>query len=162
MYKELIALRELIGEYREDTEKNYALRDIICQKIIDAGLEKDCKFEAGSKQGISFTVENAKLFSKSVIDRYFVQVYEYLQVLEQRLFSSGLHVLGDAPNEEQLRSYLEAYFDGELSEDAIDNVVTHKTVETQYIASPDKLTEAAEIANLLTKNTDEITTYCEV
>ncbi|MDJ0595693.1 MAG: magnesium chelatase subunit H [Pleurocapsa sp. MO_226.B13] len=166
LYKELIALRELIGEYREDTEKNYALRDIICQKIVDAGLEKDCKFEEGLKQGISFTVENAKLFSKNVINQYFVQVYEYLQVLEQRLFSSGLHVLGDAPTEEQLRSYLEAYFDGELSEDAIEDIISRKdvyprmraeaqrdNVETQNFAS---LKEATRIRDLLAQNTDEM------
>ena len=166
LYKELIALRELIAEYREDTEKNYALRDIICQKIVDAGLEKDCKFEEGIKQGIDFTVENAKLFSKNVIDRYFVRVYEYLQVLEQRLFSSGLHVLGEKPDAEKLRSYLEAYFDGELSKDDIDSAVDRnplnphfegRRVETQHAASSDKLTEALKIRDLLTQNTDEMT-----
>ncbi|MEM7757428.1 MAG: magnesium chelatase subunit H [Cyanobacteria bacterium P01_A01_bin.40] len=158
LYKELIALRELIGEYREDTEKNYALRDIICQKIVDAGLEKDCKFEEGLKQGIDFTVENAKLFSKNVINQYFVAVYEYLQVLEQRLFSSGLHVLGQKPNPEQLRSYLEAYFDGELSDDAIDNIVTANPVGSFHETTlPGKLTEATKIAELLTQNTDEMT-----
>ena len=161
LYKELISLRELIGEYREDTEKNSALRNIICQKIVDAGLEKDCKFEFGLKQGISFTIENAKLFSKNVINQYFVQVYEYLQVLEQRLFSSGLHVLGDAPNKEQLRSYLEAYFDGELSEDDIEEIISRRgakaqrdNVETQNLVS---LEEATRIRDLLAQNTDEMT-----
>ena len=158
LYKELIALRELIGEYREDTEKNSALRNIICQKIVDAGLEKDCKFEEGLKQGIDFTVENAKLFSKNVINQYFVKVYEYLQILEQRLFSSGLHVLGQKPDPEQLRSYLEAYFDGELSDDAIDNIVTKNLVGSFHGTSlPEQLTEATKIAELLTQNTDEMT-----
>ncbi|MEM9509625.1 MAG: magnesium chelatase subunit H [Cyanobacteria bacterium P01_E01_bin.35] len=159
LYKELIALRELIGEYREDTEKNYALRNIICQKIVDAGLEKDCKFEEGLKQGIDFTVENAKLFSKNVINQYFVAVYEYLQVLEQRLFSSGLHVLGQKPNPEQLRSYLEAYFDGELSESDIDGIVSRKDAKTQSRGeglSP-KFEEGERIKDLLKQNTDEMT-----
>ena len=161
LYKELIALRELIGEYREDTEKNYALRDIICQKIVDAGLEKDCKFEEGLKQGIAFTVENARLFSKNIINQYFVQVYEYLQVLEQRLFSSGLHVLGDVPNEEQLKSYLEAYFDGELSEDAIDGVISGENnppnPPDKESSLPEKWEEAMKIRDLLSQNTDEMT-----
>ncbi|WP_019506649.1 magnesium chelatase subunit H [Pleurocapsa sp. PCC 7319] len=165
LYKELIALRELIGEYREDTEKNSALRDIICQKIVDAGLEKDCKFEEGLKQGIAFTVENSKLFSKNVINQYFVQVYEYLQVLEQRLFSSGLHILGNAPNEEQLKSYLEAYFDGELSEDAIDSVISgredvsisYKDEQSRGERLSPNLEEATKIRDLLTQNTDEMT-----
>jgi magnesium chelatase subunit H len=158
LYKELIALRELIGEYREDTEKNSALRDIICQKIVDAGLEKDCKFEEGIKQGISFTVENAKLFSKNVLNQYFVQVYEYLQVLEQRLFSSGLHVLGEKPSTEGLKSYLEAYFDGKLSESEIEGIISRKGAKTQRDDA--KLTsefeEALKIRDLLAQNTDEM------
>ena len=167
LYKELMALRELIAEYREDPEKNNALKEAICQKIIDSGLEKDCKFEDGVKQRISFTVENAKLFSKTVINEYFLQVYEYLQVLEQRLFSSGLHVLGDAPNEEQLQSYLEAYFDGELSEDEIEEIIFadadnegqsrgERLSPRDKSLSP-KLKEAAKIRDLLAQNTDEIT-----
>ena len=170
LYKELIALRELIGEYREDTEKNSALRDIICQKIVDAGLEKDCKFEEGIKQGIGFTVENSKLFSKNVINQYFVTVYEYLQVLEQRLFSSGLHVLGEKPSQEELRSYLEAYFDGELSDDEIEGIVSRRgatlkdtaTHKTQRGTENDsvllsKFEEGERIRDLLVHNSDEMT-----
>ncbi|MGL5942498.1 MAG: magnesium chelatase subunit H [Waterburya sp.] len=156
LYKELISLRELIGEYREDTEKNSALRDIICQKIVDTGLEKDCRFTEGLKQGIDFTVENAKLFSKNVINQYFVQIYEYLQVLEQRLFSSGLHVLGEKPSEEGLKSYLEAYFDGQLSEGEIDEIISCKNdpPNPPYKGGRE---EAAKIRDLLVQNTDEMT-----
>ncbi|MGL5836833.1 MAG: cobaltochelatase subunit CobN, partial [Waterburya sp.] len=162
LYKELISLRELIGEYREDTEKNSALRDIICQKIVDTGLEKDCRFTEGLKQGISFTIENAKLFSKNVINQYFVQIYEYLQVLEQRLFSSGLHVLGEKPSEEGLKSYLEAYFDGDLSEGEIEDIVSRKDAKTQRVLENDlvlshKLKEGERIRDLLVQNTDEMT-----
>ena len=110
LYKELMALRELIAEYREDPEKNWALKAVICQKIVDSGLDADCPFTEGRKLGIAFTVENARLFSKKAVNRYFVKVYEYLQVVEQRLFSSGLHVLGKAPDEEEMQSYLNAYF----------------------------------------------------
>ncbi|MEM7594409.1 MAG: magnesium chelatase subunit H [Cyanobacteria bacterium P01_A01_bin.83] len=161
LYKELIALRELIGEYREDTEKNYALRDIICQKIVDAGLQKDCKFDEGLKQGIDFTVENAKLFSKQVINQYFVKVYEYLQVLEQRLFSSGLHVLGQQPDESQLRSYLEAYFDGDLSDSEIDGVISRRDAKAQREKENDsvllsKFKEGERIRDLLAHNSDEM------
>ncbi|MCC0176784.1 magnesium chelatase subunit H [Waterburya agarophytonicola K14] len=158
LYKELIALRELIGEYREDTAKNSALREIICQKIVDAGLEKDCKFEEGLKQGISFTVENAKLFSKNMLNQYFVQVYEYLQVLEQRLFSSGLHVLGEKPTVEGLRSYLEAYFDGKLSEDEIEGIISRRGAEAQRDDAKftSEFEEALKIRDLLTQNTDEM------
>ena len=158
LYKELIGIRELIAEYREDTEKNTALRDIIAQKIIDAGLERDCKFSEGEKQGISFSVENTKLFSKQVINNYFVEVYEYLQVLEQRLFSSGLHVLGEAPNKESLKSYLDAYFDDELSADTIDRITNDKPVGANgHSPLPSHYDEAQKIGNLLAQTTDEIT-----
>lgn len=170
LYKELITLRELIAEYREDPEKNSALRDVICQKIIDTGLERDCKFAEGEKQGIAFTLENSKLFSKRVINDYFVEVYEYLQILEQRLFSSGLHVLGEAPNEEGLKSYLDAYFDEDLSEELIEGIISRRgtelpsSVETRYITSQNMtqqnnqlIEEADKISNLLVQNTDELT-----
>ncbi|MBC6418068.1 MAG: magnesium chelatase subunit H [Prochloron sp. SP5CPC1] len=110
LYKELIELRELIAEYREDPEKNFALFEGICQKIVDTGLSADCKFAEGAKSGIAFNVENARLFSKGVINDYFLQVYQYLQVVEQRLFSSGLHTLGEVPDETAINGYLEAYF----------------------------------------------------
>ncbi len=168
LYKELISLRELIAEYREEIEKNTALRDIISQKIVDSGLERDCKFREGEKQGIALTVENLKLFSKKVINDYFVEVYEYLQVLEQRLFSSGLHLLGEAPSQENLKSYLDAYFDEDLSEDLIKEINPSPTnnLETRYIASPPPsitednkhiFQEAQKISNLLAQNTDELT-----
>ena len=162
LYKELISLRELIAEYREDTEKNTALRDIICQKIVDSGLERDCKFTEGEKQGIGFTVENSKLFSNRVINDYFVEVYEYLQVLEQRLFSSGLHVLGAAPNKEALKSYLDAYFDEELSEDLIEGIISRRGAEAQRVLENDlvlshKFEEGERVRDLLAQNTDELT-----
>ncbi len=113
LYKELMALRELVAEYREDPEKNYALKEAICQKIVDAGIDRDCPFGEGRKLGIAFNVENAKLFSKNAVNQYFVEVYEYLQVVEERLFSSGLHTLGETPTEEALQSYLDAYFGSE-------------------------------------------------
>ena len=111
LYKELMSLRDLIAEYREDPQKNYALKSAICKKIIDSGLDADCPFEEAKKLGIEFTPENIGMYSASVFDDYLVKLYEYLQVLENRLFSSGLHVLGEAPNDEEMQSYLDAYFE---------------------------------------------------
>ncbi|MEM7715488.1 MAG: magnesium chelatase subunit H [Cyanobacteria bacterium P01_A01_bin.68] len=111
LYKELMSLRDLIAEYREDPQKNYALKSAICKKIIDSGLDADCPFEEAKKLGIEFTPENIGMYSASVFDDYLVKLYEYLQVLENRLFSSGLHVLGEAPNDEEMKSYLDAYFE---------------------------------------------------
>ncbi|MDJ0714283.1 MAG: magnesium chelatase subunit H [Prochloraceae cyanobacterium] len=158
LYKELMALRDLIGEYREDPEKNSALREPICQKIVDTGLESDCRFEEGEKLGIDFTLENSRLFSSNALGCYFVKVYEYLQVVEQRLFSSGLHTLGQAPDEEGMRSYLEAYFGEELSENAMKVVVSPGS--TQISITPEeesKYREAQHIRDLLLQTDEEMT-----
>ncbi|MUG98380.1 magnesium chelatase subunit H [Scytonema sp. UIC 10036] len=113
LYKELVGLRDLISEYREDPDKNYLLKEAICKKILDTGLEADCPFEDAKRLGMTFSVENVRMFSDRVFNDYLVNLYEYLQVLENRLFSSGLHVLGDAPGEGELAAYLEAYFGNE-------------------------------------------------
>ena len=118
LYKDLVALRELIAEYREDPAKNDVLREAICKKITDTGLEADCPYAEARKLGMDFTPETARLFSKESLLAYFATLYEYLQVLENRLFSSGLHVLGQVPDARQRHSYLEAYF-GEALKPAV-------------------------------------------
>ncbi len=45
-----------------------------------------------------------------MLTTYTTQLRTYLAELEQTLFSAGLHVLGEAPSEDNLRAYLEAYF----------------------------------------------------
>ncbi|MDZ8083987.1 MAG: magnesium chelatase subunit H [Nostoc sp. DedQUE12b] len=122
LYKELVALRDLISEYREDPQKNYVLKEGICKKIVDSGLDADCPFEDAKRLGITFTPENIRMFSNHAFDDYLVELYEYLQVLENRLFSSGLHTLGEAPNEEELASYLEAYF-GENQQEREEEII---------------------------------------
>ncbi len=119
LYKDLVTLRELIAEYREDPLKNEGLREAICKKITDTGLAADCPFEAARELGLDFTLETARLFSKERLLAYFKTLYEYLQVLENRLFSSGLHVLGQTPTAAVLHSYLEAYFGETLKPDVL-------------------------------------------
>ncbi|WP_030007245.1 magnesium chelatase subunit H [Picosynechococcus sp. NKBG042902] len=155
LYKELLVLRDLIGEYREDPEKNDALRPDIIQKIIDLGLPEDCPFTVGQEQGIEFTVANAPLFSKTALQNYFVQIYEYLQALEQRLFSSGLHVLGEKPSPEIIQSYLTAYFGDRLSANILTKVAQGEPEIT--CDQPELLAEAREIGDRLLQTDDEIT-----
>jgi magnesium chelatase subunit H len=150
LYKELVTLRELIHEYREDPAQNYALKEAICKKILDAGLESDCPFLEAKRLGIEFTPENARLFSQHAFNQYLVTLYEYLQGLENRLFSAGLHVLGEPPTPEELQSYLEAYF-GEQWEEVLS--------EAAIASAPDHpiLSTADQIRDLLAQNTDELT-----
>jgi magnesium chelatase subunit H len=164
LYKELVNLRDIISEYREDPQKNAALKEAICQKIVDTGLESDCPFTEGKKLGIAFTTENARLFSNDVLLPYFVKLYEYLQVVEQRLFSSGLHTLGQVPDAEQLESYLTAYFDDRLPEKVVTAIAANDTQflqkYQQYLDDEllkNRIEEAQNIRELLLQNTDEIT-----
>lgn len=164
LYKELINLRDLIAEYREDPQKNAALKDAICQKIVDTGLESDCPFADAKKLGIPFTTENARLFSNDVLVPYFVKLYEYLQVVEQRLFSSGLHTLGQVPDAAQLESYLTAYFEERLPIEVVGAIAHNDTTFLQkyqhYLedeALKQNIAEAQKIRELLLQTTDEIT-----
>ncbi|MEM7062180.1 MAG: magnesium chelatase subunit H [Cyanobacteria bacterium P01_B01_bin.77] len=169
LYKELITLRELIAEFREDPAANRVLQDAILTKITDTGLAADCPLPELKAQGLEFTLENAKLFSNTVLDRYFVTLYEYLQVLENRLFSSGLHVLGESPNIEDINSYLEAYFGERLAPELIkkigqDTLPAKPQIEIlakRYPASEPLtsvlLEEAITIRQGLTQTTDELT-----
>ncbi|MEO1559586.1 MAG: cobaltochelatase subunit CobN [Cyanobacteria bacterium J06632_19] len=145
LYKELMALRDLVAEYREDPQKNYALKEGICKKIIDSGLDADCPFAEAKKLGIEFTPENIGMFSRNAFDDYLVKLYEYLQVLENRLFSSGLHVLGEAPNQEEMKSYLDAYFEEEKEEE--NKPQSHRVGRGE---------EEKRIKDLLKQSTDEL------
>jgi magnesium chelatase subunit H len=161
LYKELMALRDLIAEYREDTEKNYALKEAICKKILDTGLEADCPFEDAKKLGIAFTPENARMFSIHAFNDYLVKLYEYLQVVEQRLFSSGLHTLGEPPEVGELASYLQAYFGEELSEEVVEAIAEGRIEPLQTRERREegleRLEEGLRIRELLMQTSDELT-----
>jgi len=156
LYKELVALRDLISEYREDPDQNYLLKEAICKKILDTGLNADCPFTEASKLGIEFTPENARLFSNEVFNRYLVRLYEYLQVVENRLFSSGLHVLGEPPTPEALASYLNAYFGEDLPAEVIHQVAKSGAIAPNTVP-PETLATAQQIRDLLQQTTDELT-----
>ncbi|WP_193196111.1 magnesium chelatase subunit H [Nostoc sp. MG11] len=158
LYKELVALRDLISEYREDPQKNYVLKEAICKKIVDTGLDADCPFEDAKRLGIPFTPENIRMFSAHAFDDYLVKLYEYLQVLENRLFSSGLHTLGEAPNEEDMTSYLEAYFGDEPQRHG--ETALREGFPPQATANPKGEhgeEEERQITDLLMQTTDELT-----
>ncbi|NCJ07609.1 magnesium chelatase subunit H [Synechococcales cyanobacterium C] len=162
LYKELAVLRDLITEYREDPQKNAILREAICKKIVDAGIEADCPLPEAQKLGIEFTPENMRLFSVSAFNRYLVTVYDYLQVLENRLFSAGLHVLGTPPDQEALASYLRAYFEERLPEGAIAAIATGQEGDAIRSIWGDRcdlalLNTALEIRDRLAQTPDELT-----
>jgi magnesium chelatase subunit H len=155
-----MALRDLIAEYREDYDKNYLLKEAICQKILDSGLEADCPFDDARKLGIAFSFENVGLFSADAFNRYLVKLYEYLQVVESRLFSSGLHVLGEPPNSEEMVAYLEAYFGERLSQEQVKAIVSQAS--TGKMPVPQEgfggvFEDGLLVRDLLLQTTDELT-----
>lgn len=160
LYKELVVLRDLISEYREDPEKNYALKEAICKKIVDSGLDTDCPFEDAKGLGIAFSPENAQMFSADSFNRYLVKLYDYLLVVEQRLFSSGLHTLGQVPDSEQLGSYLRAYFGEDVPEAMVKAIVDgefeSQTPEAREQVEDEKVEEALRIGELLMQTGEEL------
>lgn len=161
LYKELVTLRDLIAEYREDPQKNDTLREAIAKKILDTGLEADCPFQDARQLGIEFTPENVRLFSADAFNRYLVRLYEYLQVVESRLFSTGLHTLGEAPTPAQLEAYLQAFFGEDLPTEVIHRLSQGAgedgKILTEWVNAKSKIEAAIAIRALLSQTTDELT-----
>ncbi|MEP6514701.1 magnesium chelatase subunit H [Microcoleus vaginatus] len=165
LYKELMALRDLIAEYREDPAKNYVLKEAICKQILDSGLEADCPFDEARKLGMAFSFETVGMFSADAFNRYLVKLYEYLQVVECRLFSSGLHVLGEPPSSEEMTSYLEAYFGERLSQQQVQKLVLEENEPQRRRGRREEEKEGFDgifeegllVRDLLLQTTDELT-----
>lgn len=154
LYKQLLELKALVMEYRESEKATNDLKTPILELMDSIGLQKDCPFvlEDGS---VAIEVESMEAVDDVQFSSYVSKVYQYLLELENRLYSEGLHVLGTAPNPEQMQKYLSAYFDGALDEITIQKIVEHHHVD----ASPevqDLVSEASEIRDLLYQNTNEI------
>ncbi|KAM3573605.1 hypothetical protein VYU27_004396 [Nannochloropsis oceanica] len=136
LYKDLAELRELLSEYRENSQGNAGLRPVIAGVLERTGLWGDCpwpsSFPSSSSSSLpsssekqagrqqveregSLTVEEAEVVDPDLFDAYTGILSSYLGVLEQRLFSEGLHVLGQRPTPSQLLQYLDAYFEGDPS-----------------------------------------------
>ena len=193
LYKQTADLRELLSEYREAPSENFlALRGPIFDLVASAGLDQDVPFtvhgvatrvtsetmagedeEEGDSSKIDITPE--------LFEQYASELFQYLGVLENRLFSEGLHVLGGAPTDAQAAQYLEAYFGDDLPGDAIEKVAAMRVsddveavraeLEKQYggteadgadgtavlSEASTKLSEAVDIRTLLRRNTEELT-----
>ena len=103
LYKELLSLRDLLNEYREDRAEGAALREPIEELVKATGLYSECPLEReGEVLGF---------------DAWVQELVSYLDVVENRLFSEGLHVFGQVPTDAQVEAYLQAY-GGEAAEAA--------------------------------------------
>ncbi|GIL67983.1 hypothetical protein Vafri_21239 [Volvox africanus] len=104
---------------------------LILDQLRLAGLEADCPFlDPSTGQVVALPAEVGPETSHPALeplafDQYATKLYAYLQLLEGRLFSEGLHVLGSPPGAPQLAQYLEAYFGAGLPKAAVQAVAEH-------------------------------------
>lgn len=87
-----------------------------------------------------------------------------MQIVEQRLFSSGLHILGEKPTPEQLQSYLEAYFDDTYSQQNFAQELSNSDLFARVEKKAEKEEELKQrfaqqqlITDLLMQTEDELT-----
>ena len=154
LYKDLSQLKELLSEYRENPDANSGLRPVIAGVLERTGLYEDCPYK-GSKSATNglLSAEEAETIDAEAFNNYAAQLTTYLGVLEARLFSEGLHVLGQKPSASQVAQYLDAYFDKSLPEDvvkAISELPTPSTTEPRVLFQCllDKLREAKGLEGL--------------
>lgn len=121
LYLELANLKDLVNEYRSGEDSRSDLRDAIWGSCERAGITADVPY--------FFCVDNSDgQLDLSVVkvddfDDWVADLSNYLLILEERLFSSGLHTLGEQPTDNELLSYLNAYYDDKLSEDDLRGVI---------------------------------------
>ena len=182
---ELASLKELVEEYRSiESGGDTDLLDAIVGSAQRAGMLSDVPITSGD--GSAFDMDSMEVSDvpKDCLNAWVVQLSLYLVELQNRLFSSGLHTLGSAPTEEEMRTYLEAFYGDEISEDevaqAIDEYKTQSnsctrdtsmdwwdslmswfngneaTSDTESPAYNFKVSNAAHIATLLHRSTEEI------
>ena len=211
LYRQTAELRELLAEYREAPDANFrALAGPVFDLVASAGLDADVPFrpsadsgrESAEAEAPRVTSETARLVADTAeseeedaadedakktrvtaaaFEAYAGELFAYLGVLENRLFSEGLHVLGGAPSDEAAEQYLEAYFGDSLAHDTKAAVARSKRGDdvealrasleralAADVALPDseadrarsetlaRLDEALEIRELLRRNTEEL------
>lgn len=143
LYLELANLKELVDEYRTGTPEDassqtkQAMYDVAqrCGMLSDVPL-------LAIPNDKSTTVTATELPESLSVDSFNAWVLElsvYLNVLQDRLFSSGLHILGNNPSEEEVNSYLNAYFGDKANDDILREV--HAKVREQPKSSHGWLAE---------------------
>ncbi|KAG1670953.1 hypothetical protein FOA52_011388 [Chlamydomonas sp. UWO 241] len=132
------------------------------------------KSSRGSTAAVSVALraEDADRVDPLEFEEYCSRVYQYLQVVENRLFSEGLHTLGSPPSRDYMVQYLSAFFGDGLPVEAVEAVAdvgsdgvaaVRARLDSIYRASPASspfeaplLDQAVEIAQLLGRNTEEL------
>ncbi|WIA37068.1 hypothetical protein OEZ86_014043 [Tetradesmus obliquus] len=116
LYKQLSILRDLIADVREDPGTVHNLKEAIAGNVESSGLQADCPL----REGAEMSAEAAAAVGDEEFLAWCERLHSYLQTLENRLFSEGLHVLGAPPSNSQMAQYLGAYYGDSLPQEAVD------------------------------------------
>ena len=149
LYKQTAELRELLNEYRESQQLqkfgDRKLRGIVANQAAMAQLDNDVPcYSMETNELLSVNANDAEnVWSDETFENWANALNEYLFVLENRLFSEGLHVLGRQPDVEQSERYLDAYFGEEMTK-----------LEKRIVAST-TFEHAAEISRAQTEDDKE-------
>jgi len=171
LYKQLVVLRDLLNEYREDPVANSVLCGAIVENVSLCGLGTDCPFSAEQIELSQEDVAEGEV-PPAGFQEYTERLYAYLQVVEGRLFSEGLHCLGATPTHGQMVQYLSAYLCEKLPNNVVEAIAAGSPVDAESVLLDmqraagdasmimeeveDLITRGIEVAALLKRNTEEI------
>ena len=191
LYLELSNLKELVHEYRTlatsktGSNDKMILREAIWSSCQRSGIDNDVPLLTKDPGFIpsSQSSEIPSDITDESFGNWILKVSEYLMELQDRLFSSGLHVLGAKPTDDEKKSYLQAYYGDRMNQDDCTKVIEQWRLEQesvntfahwiqavqkwfQHIIEPSKVEHAEEksllyregikIVDLLARNTEEI------
>ena len=131
LYLDLANLKELVDEYRSGDEKDKSdaasadVRAAIWSTAHRSGMLNDIPplTKDATNQTVIDSPELPDDLDIKTFNKWVVELSDYLLVLQDRLFSSGLHVLGEPPSDSELKSYLNAYFGEKLTDEDFDKVI---------------------------------------
>mmetsp|Transcript_6349 Transcript_6349/g.8456 ORF Transcript_6349/g.8456 Transcript_6349/m.8456 type:complete len:728 (-) Transcript_6349:1145-3328(-) len=142
LYLELANLKDLLNEYRESKASDNVsgknshvdLRDAIwssCQRC-EITADVPLLISDGEETNVVTGADLPESLTDDIFDRWALAVSDYLVELQDRLFSSGLHTLGDTPTDTEMTSYLQAYFGEKLSEEDCAKAISKWKEEQEF------------------------------
>jgi len=131
LYLELANLKELVDDYR--TNADSSLRQIIYDVARKAGMTNDVPLLVNplDTKSVFMDTDLPSNLTTKAFDDWILHLGDYLLLLQDRLFSSGLHTLGRVPSRDDMNSYLEAYFGERLSEERRDRLLDEWEIAKQ-------------------------------
>ena len=123
LYCELANLKELVDDYRSMENRAEGRNVDVLTTIVE--LARNC----GMLNDVPLPIESeltdvAASMGETECDNWISSLLDYLVELQDRLFSSGLHILGTEPSDDELTAYLEAYFGDRFTPDEYSDAIT--------------------------------------